>query len=48
MHRTYQEIFRFSVAAIPDPQSIGHHLQLKAVHVKIPRAIGAYADGTLI
>lgn len=39
-------MFRFSVAVIPDPQSIGHRLQLGAVHVKIPRAIGAYVDGT--
>lgn len=41
-------MFRFSVAVIPDLQSIGHHLQLEVAHVKIPPAIGAYVDGTLI
>lgn len=39
---------RFAEAVTPDPQSIGHHLQLKAAHVKIPQAIGVYGDGTLI
>lgn len=41
-------MFQFFVAVIPDPQSIGHRLQREAVHVKTPRAIDAYVDGTLI
>lgn len=41
-------MFRFFVVAIPDPQSIGRHSQLEAVHGKTPPAIGAYVDGTWI
>lgn len=45
---TYLKMFRFVVAVIPDPQSIGHHSQLEAVHVEIPRAIGACVNDTWI
>lgn len=41
-------MFRFVVAAIPDPQSIGHHSQLEADHVKILRANDVCIDDTLI
>lgn len=41
-------MFRFFEAVKPDPQSIGHHSQPKAAHVKIPQAIGACVNGTWI
>lgn len=45
---TYPKMFRYAVTVIPDLQSVGHRLQLKVVHVKIPPAIDAYANDTWI